>query len=51
MHKDTLTDLVVDGEIVTTTEDCPFWSETDQRFSEQINSRPVRRCSVQTDRA
>lgn len=27
-----MTDLVVDGEVVTTTADHPFWSVTDQRF-------------------
>lgn len=32
VHNDTLIDLVVDGEVVITTEDHPFWSVTDQRF-------------------
>lgn len=32
VHDDTVTDLVVDGEVITTTEDHPFWSDTDQRF-------------------
>lgn len=32
VHEDTLVDLVVDGEVVSTTEDHPFWSVTDQRF-------------------
>jgi hypothetical protein len=31
-HNDTLTDLVVAGGKVTTTEDHPFWSVTDNRF-------------------
>ncbi|MFK4087814.1 polymorphic toxin-type HINT domain-containing protein [Kribbella sp. NPDC020789] len=31
-HEDTLTDLVVAGGKVSTTEDHPFWSVTDQRF-------------------
>jgi hypothetical protein len=31
-HDDELADLVVDGKIITTTEDHPFWSVTDQRF-------------------
>ena len=32
VHDDTVIDLVVDGEVITTTEDHPFWSVTDQRF-------------------
>ncbi len=32
VHEDTLIDLVVDGEVITTTEDHPFWSATDSRF-------------------
>ena len=32
VHHDTVTDLVVDGEVITTTEDHPFWSATYQRF-------------------
>ncbi len=32
VHEDTVIDLVVDGEVITTTEDHPFWSVTDQRF-------------------
>ncbi|MFB6722389.1 polymorphic toxin-type HINT domain-containing protein [Kribbella sp. NPDC056345] len=32
VHDDTLTDLLVDGGKVTTTEDHPFWSVTDARF-------------------
>jgi RHS repeat-associated protein/uncharacterized repeat protein (TIGR01451 family) len=32
VHNDTVVDLVVDGEVITTTEDHPFWSVTDQRF-------------------
>ena len=28
-HDDTLIDLVVDGDVITTTEDHPFWNETD----------------------
>ena len=32
VHEDTVVDLVVDGEVITTTEDHPFWSVTDQRF-------------------
>lgn len=32
VHDDTMFDLVIDGEIITTTEDHPFWSVTDQRF-------------------
>lgn len=32
VHEDTVTDLQVDGETITTTEDHPFWSVTDQKF-------------------
>ncbi len=32
VHEDTVVDLLVDGEVITTTEDHPFWSVTDQRF-------------------
>jgi hypothetical protein len=32
VHEDTVIDLIVDGEVITTTEDHPFWSVTDQRF-------------------
>ena len=32
VHDDTVVDLVVDGDVITTTEDHPFWSVTDQRF-------------------
>lgn len=32
VHQDTLLDLEIDGEIVTTTEDHPFWSVTDATF-------------------
>ncbi|MFI5733146.1 polymorphic toxin-type HINT domain-containing protein [Kribbella sp. NPDC051587] len=33
-HPDEVTDLDVDGHVVTTTEDHPFWNATDQRFEE-----------------
>ena len=32
VHDDTVTDLVIDGDVITTAEDHPFWSVTDQRF-------------------
>lgn len=32
VHQDQVLDLVVDGDTITTTEDHPFWSVTDQRF-------------------
>lgn len=32
VHEDTVIDLIVDGEVISTTEDHPFWSVTDQRF-------------------
>ncbi len=32
VHEDTVTDLVIDGQVISTTEDHPFWSATDQRF-------------------
>lgn len=31
-HSDTLVDLAVDGEVITTTEDHPFWNATDHEF-------------------
>lgn len=40
VHDDTVIDLAVDGEIITTTEDHPFWSVTDQHFerADQLES-------------
>ncbi len=32
VHQDTLVDLVVDGDVITTTEDHPFWNKTDQEW-------------------
>jgi hypothetical protein len=32
VHDDTVTDLVIDGQVITATEDHPFWSVTDHRF-------------------
>ncbi len=32
VHDDTVIDLVVDGEVISTTEDHPFWSVTDRKF-------------------
>lgn len=32
VHDDTVLDLVVDGDVITTTEDHPFWSVTDHAF-------------------
>jgi hypothetical protein len=32
VHDDTVVDLNIDGEIIATTEDHPFWSVTDQQF-------------------
>ncbi|MBT0995416.1 hypothetical protein KIN34_14090 [Cellulomonas sp. DKR-3] len=32
MHGDTLTDLVIDGQVITAIEDHPFWSVTDHTF-------------------
>ena len=32
VHEDTVVDLIVDGKVISTTEDHPFWSVTDQRF-------------------
>lgn len=32
VHTDTVTSIVINGEAVTTTEDHPFWSVTDQQF-------------------
>ena len=33
-HPDEVVDLDVDGEVVTTTEDHPFWNATDHRYEE-----------------
>ncbi|MDR6117582.1 RHS repeat-associated protein [Aeromicrobium sp. SORGH_AS981] len=33
-HRDALVDLKVDGETITTTEDHPFWSESEGRFKD-----------------
>lgn len=40
VHDDTVIDLVVEGEVITTTEDHPFWSVTDQRFerADELNA-------------
>ncbi|GAB3933048.1 hypothetical protein GCM10029976_039840 [Kribbella albertanoniae] len=40
VHDDTVVDLEVDGETITTTEDHPFWSVTDRRFerADQLGS-------------
>ncbi len=32
VHDDTLVDLTVDGDVITTTEDHPFWNETDHEW-------------------
>jgi RHS repeat-associated protein len=32
VHEDAVVDLEVDGEVISTTEDHPYWSETEQRF-------------------
>ncbi|MCX6406075.1 MAG: polymorphic toxin-type HINT domain-containing protein [Propionibacteriales bacterium] len=38
-HRDALVDLKVDGETITTTEDHPFWSETEGRFKDAEDLR------------
>lgn len=40
VHHDTVIDLIVDGEVITTTEDHPFWSVTDQRFDRADQLQP-----------
>ncbi|MGG5259334.1 GH-E family nuclease [Phycicoccus avicenniae] len=40
LHEDQVVDLGVDGEVVTTTEDHPFWSETDQAFEDAQDLAP-----------
>ncbi len=40
VHEDTLTDLKIAGETITTTEDHPFWSVTDQKFEEADELTP-----------
>ncbi|MHA7269656.1 polymorphic toxin-type HINT domain-containing protein [Arthrobacter sp. HLT1-20] len=32
VHEDTVFDLIIDGQVISTTEDHPFWSVTDQKF-------------------
>ncbi|GGQ72176.1 hypothetical protein GCM10010166_47590 [Couchioplanes caeruleus subsp. azureus] len=34
IHEDTVLDLIIDGEAVTTTEDHPFWNITDQQWQD-----------------
>ncbi len=43
VHHDTVLDLVIDGEVIATTEDHPFWSVTDQRFERADNLGPGER--------
>ncbi|WP_217697942.1 polymorphic toxin-type HINT domain-containing protein, partial [Sinomonas mesophila] len=40
VHDDTVIDLAVEGEPITTTEDHPFWSVTDQRFERADQLEP-----------
>jgi hypothetical protein len=40
LHADTVIDLVVDGDVITTTEDHPFWSVTDRRFERADELEP-----------
>ncbi|WP_077488492.1 Hint domain-containing protein [Sinomonas mesophila] len=40
VHDDVVIDLVVDGEVITTTEDHPFWSVTDQRVERADKLEP-----------
>lgn len=40
VHHDIVIDLIVDGEVITTTEDHPFWSVTDQRFDRADQLQP-----------
>jgi len=32
VHQDTVVDLIVDGDVITATEDHPFWNDTDQKW-------------------
>jgi len=32
VHRDTVFDVVVDGDVITTTEDHPFWNESDEEW-------------------
>jgi hypothetical protein len=43
VHTDDLTDLAVDGEVITTTEDHPFWSVTDRRWEHADQLTPGER--------
>lgn len=40
VHEDTLIDLGINGELITTTEDHPFWNETDHEWqrADQLNT-------------
>lgn len=40
VHEDTVIDLKVDGETITTTEDHPFWSVTEQKFQRADQLEP-----------
>ena len=40
VHDDALVDLIVDGAVVRTTEDHPFWSVTDQQFERADHLTP-----------
>ena len=48
VHDDTLVDLGIDGDVVTTTEDHPFWNHTDQAFQRATPSTPAIWCSPLT---
>lgn len=43
VHYDTVVDRVVDGTVIATTEDHPFWSVTDQRFERADELSPGER--------
>jgi hypothetical protein len=40
VHEDVVFDLVIGGEVISTTEDHPFWSVTDQRFERADQLEP-----------
>lgn len=40
VHEDVVFDLVIGGEVISTTEDHPFWSVTDQRFERADELEP-----------
>ncbi|MGL5861638.1 MAG: polymorphic toxin-type HINT domain-containing protein, partial [Phycicoccus sp.] len=51
VHGDTVTDLAIDGQVISTTDDHPFWSVTDQRFERADELAPGEKVLVAYGRA